>query len=106
MSDYLQVVTTTPSREMALAIAQALVERHLAACVQLSGPIDSVYRWQDQIESSQEWVCAVKTRGDCFSEVERVIGELHSYDTPEIIATPIVAGSAKYLSWLDAQVKP
>lgn len=106
MSDYLQVVTTTASHEMAQSIARALVQRRLAACVQVSGPIDSVYRWQNQIESSQEWVCSAKTRADRFGEVERAIRELHSYDTPEIIAVPIVAGSADYLVWVDAQVRP
>jgi periplasmic divalent cation tolerance protein len=106
MSDYLQVVTTTASHEMAQSIARVLVQRRLAACVQVSGPIDSVYRWQNQIESSQEWVCSAKTRADRFDEVERAIRELHSYDTPEIIAVPIVAGSTDYLAWVDAQVRP
>jgi periplasmic divalent cation tolerance protein len=103
MHEHLQVTTTAGSREEANAIATALVERRLAACVQIVGPVQSVYRWQGRIDRSEEWLCQIKTTGTHYSAVEAAIRELHSYDCPEIIATPIVAGSAAYLQWLAGQ---
>jgi periplasmic divalent cation tolerance protein len=101
MSQPLIVFTTAPTREGAIRIAGALVERRLAACVQVSGPITSVYCWQGMTENAAEWLCLVKTRQERYDEVERTIRELHSYETPEIVATPIVAGSPAYLQWLN-----
>jgi periplasmic divalent cation tolerance protein len=98
--EYLQVLTTTGSEEEAERISAALVERRLAACVQVLGPVTSRYRWQGKVEQAQEWMCVAKTRASMFPSVEAAIRELHSYDEPEILATPIVAGSAGYLSWL------
>lgn len=100
MTDYLQVLTTTGSEEEAERISAALVERRLAACVQVVGPISSRYRWQGKVEHEREWLCLAKTEASRYDEVEAAIGELHSYDEPEIVATPIVAGSAGYLGWL------
>lgn len=104
MTEFLQVVTTTDQAELAKQIAAALVEKQLAACVQISGPMTSVYRWQGQIEIAQEWTCAIKTTKAAFDRVAATIRELHSYDEPEIIATPIVDGSESYLKWLKEQV--
>jgi periplasmic divalent cation tolerance protein len=106
MHAHIQITTTTPNREMADAIAAALVAERLAACVQVSGPITSTYRWKGAVETSQEWLCAAKTRGDRYADVERVIRRQHSYEEPEIIALPIVAGSAGYLRWIDEEVRP
>ncbi len=105
MTETIQVITTTASRPEADRIASALVERQLAACVQISGPINSTYRWQGNVETSEEWLCTVKTRNDLYAEVEQAIKELHSYDEPEILAVPVQAGSSGYLDWLDVQVK-
>ncbi len=99
--EYLQVLTTTGSREEAGAIAAALIERRLAACVQISGPVASIYRWRGAIENAEEWHCRAKTAASHWDAVEAAIRELHSYDEPEIVATPIVAGSADYLRWID-----
>src|SRR5262245_49226522 len=99
MTSALQIVTTTGSREEAERIAQALVERRLAACVQVSGPIASYFRWQGKIETASEWLCTIKTRRDLFAAVEAAIKVLHSYSTPEILATEIDAGSEAYLQW-------
>jgi periplasmic divalent cation tolerance protein len=99
------VTTTIGSQEAAQQIAAALVERKLAACVQVSGPITSVYRWQGNVETDEEWLCAVKTLYYRFGAVEKTIRELHSYDEPEIIVTPIVYGSRGYLRWLAAEVR-
>lgn len=99
--EYLQVLTTAGSEEEAAAIAAALIERRLAACVQISGPITSIYRWQGEIENAQEWHCLAKTAASRWDAVEAAIRERHPYDEPEIIATPIVAGAAGYLRWID-----
>ena len=100
MGDYLQVQTTTGSEEEAERLAAALVERRLAACVQAIGPISSHYRWRDEIETAREWLCVAKTTAARYAELEAAIRELHSYDEPEILATPIVAGSEGYLDWI------
>jgi periplasmic divalent cation tolerance protein len=100
MAEHLQVQTTASSEEEAERIAAALVERRLAACVQVLGPIASKYRWKGAVESEREWLCLAKTEGSRYGEVEAAIRELHSYEEPEIIATPIVAGSEGYLDWV------
>jgi periplasmic divalent cation tolerance protein len=100
MPEFVQVLTTTDARELAETIGRALVERRLAACVQIAGPVKSTYRWRDKIETAEEWQCWIKTTLDRFAAVEQAIREIHSYTVPEIIATPIVAGSADYLKWL------
>lgn len=104
MAEYLQVTTTTGSEAEAERIGAALVERRLAACVQIVGPISSRYRWQGEIERSTEWICVAKTSAAGYPELETAIRELHSYDEPEIVATPIVAGSKGYLDWIDQSV--
>lgn len=104
MADYVQVLTTVGSEEEAGRIASLLVERRLAACVQVVGPITSRYRWQGKIEDEREWQCLAKTTRAAYEAVEAAIREAHSYDEPEIIATPIVAGSRGYLAWIDANV--
>ena len=105
MSEYLQVVTTTEQREDAERIARELVERRLAACAQIVGPIRSVYRWQGDIEMAEEWQCWAKTRRELYEPVEQAIRQLHGYQVPEILAVPIIDGSADYLAWLDAEVR-
>ena len=105
MPDIIQVTTTVPEQADAERIAASLVAQRLAACVQVSGPIESTYRWKDQIETSQEWTCALKTSDELFADVEQAICKLHSYDEPEIIATPITAASAGYRDWVIGSVK-
>ncbi|MGA2256684.1 MAG: divalent-cation tolerance protein CutA [Thermoguttaceae bacterium] len=100
---YIQVVTTTALREEAERIARELVEAHLAACAQIVGPIISTYRWQGKIETCEEWQCWAKTRGELFARVEEAIRRIHPYEVPEILAVPVVAGSSRYLAWLDAE---
>jgi periplasmic divalent cation tolerance protein len=100
MTDHLQVLTTIDSEEAAERISAALVERRLAACVQVLGPIASTYRWQGEVQRAREWMCVAKTTAERYPEVEAAIRDLHPYDEPEIVATPIVAGSKGYLGWL------
>jgi periplasmic divalent cation tolerance protein len=104
MAECLQVATTAGSEEEAERIAAALVERRLAACVQVIGPISSRYRWQGAVERATEWICVAKTSAARYGEVEAAVRELHSYEEPEIVATPIVAGSAGYLAWIGQSV--
>jgi periplasmic divalent cation tolerance protein len=106
MNETLEVKTTTAEHSSAMKIARALVEQRLAACVQVSGPIESVYRWQGSVETSQEWLCTAKTTSAAFPRVQKLIRELHSYDEPEIIATAIDGGSDTYLHWLKESVAP
>ncbi|MGN6816512.1 MAG: divalent-cation tolerance protein CutA [Solirubrobacterales bacterium] len=104
MADYIQVLTTCRSEEEAGWLARLLVERRLAACVQVVGPITSRYSWQGGVQTEQEWQCLAKTTRAAYEAVEAAIREVHSYDEPEIIATPIVAGSPGYLAWIDENV--
>jgi periplasmic divalent cation tolerance protein len=104
MTPYIQVVTTASNRDDADKIARTLVERRLAACVQISGPIVSNYRWQGAIETADEYQCNAKSRLDLFVQLEQAIREVHPYQTPEILATQIVAGNAAYLSWLETEL--
>jgi periplasmic divalent cation tolerance protein len=106
MTECIQVQTTAGSEEEAERISAALIEKRLAACVQVIGPISSRYRWQGKIEHEREWLCLAKTQASRYDELEAAIRELHSYEEPEIVATPIVAGSADYLAWLSDNLKP
>jgi periplasmic divalent cation tolerance protein len=103
VTDYIQVVTTTEHQEDAERIARALVEERLAACVQVAGPITSIYRWRGQIETAREWQCCAKSRRELYDEIERAIRRLHPYEVPEILAMPVLAGSADYLAWLEQE---
>jgi periplasmic divalent cation tolerance protein len=103
--EYLQVVTTASSADDARRIATALVEERLAACVQIVGPIESIYRWQGKVETAAEWQCWIKTRRQHYAAVEATIRRLHTYDVPEILALPIAAGSDRYLKWLSEETE-
>ncbi|MGQ0765010.1 MAG: divalent-cation tolerance protein CutA [Gemmatimonadota bacterium] len=96
----IQVITSLGSREHADRIATALVERRLAACVQVSGPVTSTYRWKGAVESTPEWVCVIKTDADRYSEVEAAVLEFHPYELPELLAFPVTTGLAGYLRWI------
>jgi periplasmic divalent cation tolerance protein len=98
--DAIVVFITAANGEEATRLADMLVGAHLAACVQILPEMESVYRWQEKIERSSEVLLLVKTTRGKFDELEREVRALHSYDTPEIVAVPIVTGSAPYLEWL------
>jgi periplasmic divalent cation tolerance protein len=100
---YLQVVTTIDSADKAEALARALVEERLVACLQILGPVRSVYRWDGAVQLSQEWLCVGKTTTERFDALAAAIKRLHPYDVPEIVATPIVNGSSDYLTWVTAE---
>lgn len=100
----LQVTTTTAGRHDAEKLAVAILEKRLAACVQISGPIESRYWWNGRLETATEWLVTIKTRRDLFKPLEALLLELHPYEEPEIIGTPIEEVSAGYLKWLEDQV--
>jgi periplasmic divalent cation tolerance protein len=100
---YLQVHTTTDSRVEAMELARAAVEARLAACAQVSGPVASTYWWEDAIERQEEWLLTLKLPTAGYKALAGFLTERHSYDEPEIIATPIVMGSETYLSWIDEE---
>ncbi len=94
------VLVTVPSRDDGERIAAALVAEAVAACVNIVGPIRSIYRWNGEICRDDEHLLLIKTTESCYAALEARIKSLHSYDTPEIIAVPIERGSAEYLAWV------
>ena len=105
MTDKRLVLTTTSSLEEAKKIARVLVERRLAACVNIVPRIESVYRWEDKVEEAQEYLLIIKTTQKAFEPLRDAILELHSYTVPECLALAVEGGSAPYLNWFDASVE-
>jgi periplasmic divalent cation tolerance protein len=101
------VFVTCPTRGLARKIARAVVQRRLAACVNVvQSPVESFYNWKGKLESSREYLLIIKTTAKRLAGLEREVMRLHEYDVPEFIALPITEGSTKYLSWLEESVKP
>jgi periplasmic divalent cation tolerance protein len=100
-----QVSVTTGSREEADALATLAVERRLAACCQISGPVSSRYWWGGRLESAEEFACLFKTAADRLDELVAALSDAHSYEVPEIIAVPITAGHGPYLEWVVAETR-
>jgi periplasmic divalent cation tolerance protein len=105
MKGKLVVLVTCANRREAKRIARALVEEKLAACVNIhEARVLSVYRWKGKMEQTREVLLVIKTSQAVFSRLERRVKQLHSYETPEIVGLPIVAGSRAYLDWLDDSI--
>jgi len=104
MSDAIIVLVATANGGEAARLAEMLVEARLAACVQILPPVESIFRWQGNVERQSEVLLLAKTTRARFEDLEREVRALHSYETPEIIAIPIVAGSQPYLNWLTENV--
>jgi len=106
LTDKCVVLVTCGSAAEAKRIARALVEARLAACVNLlPGAVTSIYRWKGKVESARERLLLIKTSRNRLAKLQAAIGRLHSYDLPEIIALPIVAGSRAYLDWIEESAK-
>ena len=105
MTDKMIVLTTCGSIEEARSIASALVERQLAACVNIVPQVESIYRWKGQVEAGSECLLLIKTTEGAFEHLRNAIRELHSYEVPEFIAIHIEDGSAAYLKWIEDSVK-
>jgi periplasmic divalent cation tolerance protein len=99
---YLMAMTTTDSRPDAERLARDLVERRLAACVQVLGPISSTYRWQGAVETAEEWLCLIKTTGARFDALAAHLDANHGYEIPELTALPVDQGSPAYLAWVSS----
>lgn len=104
MTDKIVVLSTCASPEDAARIARSLVEKKLAACVNVMPAIRSFYRWQGAIEDDQESLLVIKSSRGLFDQLRVEIEKLHSYEVPEVIAVPIVDGSEGYLEWLDREL--
>jgi len=104
-AEYVQVHTTASSREDAERLARGAVEARLAACAQVIGPIASVYWWEGEVDQAEEWLVLLKTSAALFDRLRDHLVEQHSYDVPEVLATPIVAGHAAYLAWLREELE-
>ena len=102
MTDCIQVFTTFGNRADADALASELVDRRLAACVQVLGPVTSTFRWEDRLETAEEWLCLIKTTGARFDALAAHIETNHGYETPELTALPVDNGSPSYLAWLSS----
>jgi periplasmic divalent cation tolerance protein len=105
MTDVLLVLCTCSSQAEASQMAHALVSEGVAACVNMVPAVESVYRWQGKIETSQEILLMIKTTRERFKELQDLIVKLHSYETPEVIAVDVMDGLEKYLVWLKGEVK-
>ena len=99
-NEMLLVFTNLPDRDAAVRLAQALVERRLAACVSIGGGCTSVYRWKGEVEEASEVPVLIKTRAARYPELEATIRALHPYELPEIVAVPVVRGLPEYLEWV------
>lgn len=102
MAEYIMAVTTTADEESAVALARALVERRIVACVNIIPRVRSLYRWKGTIEDDVECVLLMKTRTERYQALASALDELHAYDVPELIVLPIEQGSAAYLEWITA----
>ena len=104
MTEFIQIATSTSTRQDAEEIAAELVSHRLAGCAQVSGPIMSTFRWQGKTQTAEEWICTAKTSSDQFAGIQELLNRIHRYEVPELIATPIVGGSEAYLKWLEEQL--
>jgi periplasmic divalent cation tolerance protein len=102
---YLQVQTTTDSRAEAVELGRAAVEARLAACAQVLGPVASIYWWEGGVERAEEWLLLLKLPASRFGDLSGFLTRRHSYDEPEIVALPIVAGSQSYLRWIEEEAR-
>jgi periplasmic divalent cation tolerance protein len=106
VTDKIVILVTVASRDEGKRIARQLVEKRLAACVNISQPIESIYRWEGQIAEEGEFLLIIKSIRELFTEIKTEISKVHSYHTPEIICLPVIDGSRNYLQWISDSVKP
>jgi periplasmic divalent cation tolerance protein len=104
MTDKIVVLSTCDSKEHAEQLAHHLIEKHLAACVNIVPGVNSVYRWKDKIESAEEWMLVIKSRRDVLPELRAEIEKLHTYEVPEVLTLSVIDGSERYLQWIDAEL--
>ena len=102
--DFVVLIQTTSDQKQTLRkIAARLLEQKIAACCQISGPIESHYEWQGQLKTSTEWTCSIKTVQSAIEQVSETIQANHNYELPEIICTPVAVGDTRFLDWVREQ---
>ncbi len=106
MTDKVVIMVTAASRRECRKIARHLVEAKLAACVNMTQPVESIYRWKGKLADDKEFLMLIKSTRALFPQVKAAISKIHSYHTPEIICLPIIDGSRNYLQWLGDSLKP
>lgn len=106
MTEFIELTTTTATEEEALKLARLLVQQRLASCVQISGPIQSLYRWQGEVCHATEFQCSVKSLATLSERLVRAVREAHSYDTPQVIVLPVVECDPDYAQWWRDQIDP
>lgn len=105
MTDYVQVWTSTDGRGAADELARSAVEKRLAACAQVDGPIISVYQWQGDVRTAREWRVVFKTTAALSERLQAHLLDIHSYETPEVVAAAIIHGAPDYLAWISAETR-
>ncbi len=105
MTDKIVVLVTAASLRESTKIARQLVEAKLAACVNITQPIRSIYRWQGKMADEREFLLIIKSTRELFPEIKAAVSKIHSYQTPEIICLPVIDGSENYLQWVSDSVK-
>jgi periplasmic divalent cation tolerance protein len=105
MTDKIVVFSACSTFEEARAIARKLIEEHLAACVNISPGVRSLYRWKGAIEEAEEYLLIIKSSRDLFARLRTALEKAHTYETPEVVAVPVVDGAPNYLNWLENELK-
>jgi periplasmic divalent cation tolerance protein len=105
MVEFIQVSTTVKTKEKAEKLAETLLVKRIASCVQVLGPIKSSYWWKGRIEHAKEWICLIKAMASDYGRIESSIKRMHDYDTPEVIALPILRGNLDYLDWIRRETR-
>ena len=100
------VLSTVSSRREARRLADLLLAKRVAACINISSPVESRYWWKGKKEKAKEFLLLIKTTAPAFGKLEKLLRENHSYASPEIIALPVTRGTRKYLAWLDREIRP
>ena len=105
MTNFIQVFITINDRTKAKEIAETLLNKKLAACVQISGPATSLYRWEGKIVEDEEWLLIAKSSREHYGELEEQVKKVHVYEVPEILAVPVENGNEDYLNWLSRELR-
>ncbi len=105
MTEFIQVFITINDRAKAKEIAETLLDKKIAACVQISGPVTSLYKWQGSLAEDQEWLLTVKSSRRHYSELEKQVRQIHTYEVPEILAVSIEEGNNDYFNWMKKELK-
>jgi periplasmic divalent cation tolerance protein len=103
MKSKIVVLVTCGGMETAEKISKALIEKRLAACVNIISGVRSLYRWEGKVQDDNEWLMLIKTREECFEELKALVLDLHPYEVPEIVSLPIGKGHQEYLAWIERE---